>query len=158
MRILARVCFLIFLTSLPGHSAFAQAITQNTQFTFGTLQKPASGSHTFTITTTGTTSGTGTLLFGAVSAGSYQITRGSLGSSTITLDIQNVSTGSAAATLSNFTGRWRNTNISSFPRSGLTRPATGAGSTLLLGATLTYTSAVTPGSLTATFDIVLTQP
>lgn len=143
--------------SLAAPVAHAQALTQNTQLAFGALQKPSSGSKTFTVTRTGATSGTGTKLYGTTTAGSYRITRGSLPTGTVTIDIQNASTGSAAVTLGTFTGKWGNTNIASFPRSGLTRP-TVAGTILLIGATLTYTSAVSTGSLSPTFDIVLTQP
>lgn len=139
-------------------SVCAQSITENTQLDFGTLAKPAAGSETFTITTSNTTSGTGTLLFGTSSRGSYQITRGAFSSSPVELDIQNVNTGSAALTLDGFTGSWGGTTINSFPASGLTAPNTGIGTTLLLGATATYTSAITNGTLTPTFDIVLTQP
>lgn len=144
--------------SLAAPVARAQALTQNAQLAFGPLQKPSSGSQTFTISTAGATSGTGTRLYGTSSAGSYNITRGSLGRGTITLDIQNISTGSAAVTLGSFTGKWGNTTVASFPTSGLARPGGGGGTTLLLGATLTYTSAVSTGSLSPTFDIVLTQP
>lgn len=144
--------------SLAAPVAHAQALTQNTQLAFGALQKPSSGSQTFTVTRTGSTSGTGTKLYGTTAAGSYTITRGSLPSGTITIDIQNASTGSAAVTLGSFTGKWANTNIASFPKSGLSRPNRGTGTVLLLGATLTYTSAVSTGSLSPTFDIVLTQP
>lgn len=144
--------------SLASPVAHAQALTQNTQLVFGALQKPSSGSQTFTVSTAGATSGTGTRLYGTSSAGSYNITRGSLGNGTITLNIQNISTGSAAVTLGSFTGKWGNTTVASFPTSGLTRPGGGAGTVLLLGATLTYTSAVSAGSLSPTFDIVLTQP
>lgn len=155
-----RFLVILLLTGLSVvGAAHAQTITQSTQLNFATLTKPSSGSQNLTVSTSNGVSGTGTVLIGTPVAGVYQITRGSLGNSTITLDIQNISSGSAYVTLSAFTGLWGNTTLNSFPASGLTRPRGGAGTTLKVGATVTYTSSVPAGTvITPSFDIVLTQP
>lgn len=154
-----RIPLILLLMGLAT-TAHAQSISQTTQLNFATLTKPSSGSQNLTVSTSNGVSGTGTVLIGTPVAGVYQITRGSLGTGTITIDIQNINSGSAAVTLNSFKGLWgNNTTINSFPTSGLTRPAGGGGTTLKLGATVTYTSSVPAGTvITPSFDIVLTQP
>ncbi len=108
--------------SLAAPVAHAQALTQNTQLAFGALQKPSSGSKTFTVTRTGATSGTGTKLYGTTSAGSYRITRGSLPTVILRIIIKNASPGMLEVTLGKFRGKWGNPKFPSFPRTGLPGP------------------------------------
>jgi hypothetical protein len=156
---LAAVQLLLLALIWPATAlrATAQVLTEVTQLNFGALEIPAAGSVTATLSVTGAFSGTATQLYGTVSGGRYTITRGTLGTGTITLDIQNVSTGNAAVTLTDFTGRWGTTPIASFPQSGLGRPSVG-GTTLRIGATLTFDSSVNPSTINPSFDIVMTQP
>jgi hypothetical protein len=161
MRLVKALVFLaawVTILNVAPSSALAQSLTQTRQFTFAGMQIPAAGSVQATLSATGAYSGTAVRLYGTRTSGAYRITRGTLGTSTITLNVTNAVSGNPNVTLSNFTGRWGTTNIATFPRSGLTRPATGAGTILQVGGRLTYNSSVTPGPLTITFDIVLTQP
>jgi hypothetical protein len=151
------VCVFAFFLYFPT-TINAQTITQTTQLQFGQLAKPASGSHNFTLNTTNGTSGTGVLLSGTPLSGVYQITRGSFGPGTVTINVNNINSGNANLTLGSFTGDWGGTAIASFPRSGLSRPAGGPGTTLRLGATVTYTSSIPVGTITPSFDIVIVQP
>lgn len=160
-KFLALAAFQLLLQPILGWALIgtvsAQTLSETNQLAFGALEIPAAGSVTATLSATGTYSGTAVRLYGTTSRGRYSITRGTLGTGTITLDIQNISTGNPNVTLSNFTGRWGATNIATFPRSGLARPAI-AGTVLQLGATLTFNNSVSVTALTPSFDIVLTQP
>lgn len=143
-------------TALAAESC---TITENTTLAFGGLQKPGSGSETYTIPADGgSPTGTGTLLYGTPIRGKYTLKKtGSGGGFTsITIDIQNVSTGNANVTLGSFTGDYNGSAVASFPATGLAKPATGAGTTHYLGATATYNSSAPVGSLTPSFDIVVT--
>jgi hypothetical protein len=157
--------FLFAIAALGGASLVSPAfcaetvtITEVQQLKFATLAKPSSGSQAKTVPRDGSSpTGTGTILFGTWSRGQYTIKRGGSGSSSsCTIDIQNISSGNANLTIGTFLGNYNGSNVNSFPASGLARPATGAGTTLYLGATATYTSAVSIGTLTPSFDIVVT--
>ncbi len=133
-------------------------ITEQAQLDFAQLERPASGSQRITIDpTTGTYSGTGVVQIGTPARGQYKIKRtGGGGTTSCTIDIQNISSGNAAVTIDRFKGDYGGTFINSFPQSGLPRPGTGGGTTLYLGARATYTSSVPVGTLTPSFDIVVT--
>ena len=155
---LAAVLFYVGMTA-PALAVESCTITEVTQVKFGTLQKPSSGSQTFIVRADGTApGGTGTLLYGTSARGQYTLKKTGSGGgfTTVTIDIQNISTGNANVSLSAFTGVYGGTTISSFPKSGLAKPASGGGTTLYLGSTATYNSSVPTGSLTPSFDIVVT--
>jgi hypothetical protein len=142
----------------PARAVESCTITTNAALTFGTLGNPASGSNTYTISASGAAaSGTGTLLYGTTSRGQYTLKKTGNGGnfSTITIDIQNINTGSANVSLGSFRGVYGGAAINSFPASGLAKPGTGQGTTLYLGATATYNSSVGAGSMTPSFDIVV---
>ena len=133
-----------------------------TAMSFGVLEKPASGSRTFTVATNGATSGTGTLLSGVASNAQVQLRRafGDSSNNSMQLSITGVATGHAALTLGSFTGMYGATTITSFPAT-VARPANNAAGTILrIGATLTYTSASPEEAAprTMTFDIVAVYP
>lgn len=159
VRFLAAVAlFLCLLQPYAAHAVEDCTISENVAFEFATLEKP-SGSKTYVIDASGgADSGTGTLLYGATARGSYKLKKsgGGGGFTSVTIDIQNVSTGNANLTLTNFTGNYGGTAIASFPAAGLPKPASGGGTTLYLGATATYNGSVPIGALTPTFDIVVT--
>lgn len=125
---------------------------------FARLDRPASGNQTIIINpTTGGYSGSGSVQSGTPSRGQYRVELSGSGSTTsATIDIQNVITGSSEVTLNNFTGDYGGSFINSFPAAGLAKPATSPGTTLYLGATAQYTSAIPEGVLTPSFDIVVT--
>lgn len=152
------IAFSVAFFCVFAHVAYAAAnlgfIGSPTNLNFGTLQKPASGSRTFTVSTSGGTSGTGTLLGGTPSNAQVTLRRTGSPAGTISLSISNINTGSAALTLGSFTGLYGSTSISSFPRGALADPGTGGGTVLKIGATATYTSSIGQTSYTPTFDIV----
>lgn len=117
---------LVYLaTGSAGLAIESCTITEVTPLTFGTLQKPASGSQTFTIRANGLgPTGTGTLLYGTTSRGEYTLRRTGVGGgfTSVTIDIQNISSGDPNLTLSTFTGRYGLNPIASFPEAGLNPP------------------------------------
>ena len=152
-------CFaLIFFQINAAHAQETITITEITQLDFSKLDIPASGSQTIIINpSSGGYSGSGTVQSGSPARGEYKIILSGTGSSTsITIDIQNISSGSAQLTVDQFTGDYGGTFINSFPRSGLTKPVTSPGTTLYLGATAQYSSGVSEGNLVPSFDIVVT--
>lgn len=159
MQLRFLVLLLVLAPCLLPWSAGAQTleIDQSEQMNFGALEKPASGSQTFTIAPGGSVSGSGTLLYGSTSRGSYAIrnTGGGPPTSTISIDITNVNPNTSNLTLDSFTGRYNSIDISSFPAAGMAAPGAGASITLYLGATLTYSSAIAVGSPVPSFDIVV---
>ncbi len=114
---------------------------------------PSSGSHTFTVSTSGGTSGSGVSLGGTIGNAQVNIKRTGNPPGTISLNILNVNTGNANLTLTSFTGLYGATSIASFPRGALADPGTGGGTVLKIGATATYNSSVPTAALTPTFDI-----
>lgn len=157
MRKYLTTLFLILAATFVSLSAYAATLSFSgspTNLQFGTLQIPSSGSHTFTVSATGGTSGTGTLVSGTPSNAQVRLKRTGRPAGTISIDIQNINTGNPNLTLSAFTGRYGTTNISSFPVGGLSDPGTGSGTALKIGATATYNSSISSGALTPTFDVV----
>ncbi len=135
-------------------------VNLTTQLKFPTLTIPA-GSTTYTISgTDGATSGTGTIVYGAAGTrGQYLVRRtsGTNGScANIIIDVTNVVTGNPNLTLTGFTGRYNNANLTGNPPWTVTALPTNAGRTLFLGATATYNGSIPAGGLTPTFNITLT--
>lgn len=151
----------VFFVLASFHPVKAQTITitEQTQLNFTILEKPASGSKNITINaTTNGVSGTGTVLIGTPTRGQYSVKCTGAGCNpSATIDINNINSGNANLTISNFTGDYDGSALASFPQSGLAKP-TGGGKTLYLGATATYNSSVPVGTLTPSFDIVVTIP
>ena len=155
--------FFVFAVAVPviGQAApppESVAITEKDQLDFAQLSIPTAGSENIIINpTTGGFSGTGSVQIGTPTRGKYKLRLSGSGSSTsATIDIQNISSGSSAVTISNFTGYYGGSSIGSLPQSGLSKPLIGVGTTLYLGATATYTSSVPATTLVPTFDIVVT--
>ena len=139
------------LAALPASAACNLTATQTGTLDWGTLGKPASGSQTFDITAADATSGTGSWLYGTTPVhGSFKI-QGHGSCSTITITISNAG-GAAGVTLSNFHLNYNGVNIAN-GQSGLA-----LGKTLKIGATATYTSAVTTGLSNPTFNVVVSSP
>ena len=129
---------------------------QTKQLNLATLQIPAASS-TFTVAATaaGTTSGTGTKLYGTAASGQFSISQGSssqTGCTTVTINVTGTSCGATGCSLGSWAGKWGATVLSgSPPWTGLAMP--GAGRTLILGTTATYTSAVSAGTYVPAFTI-----
>lgn len=141
------------LVTLPFLSCAAVTVIETSQLSFGMLEIPVSGVADITIDQdSGMATGSGLLLQGSSSRGQYLLSS-TESSGVMTIDIQNVSTGSSALTLSQFKGRYGNQPINNFPASSLAAPNTGT--TLNVGAKLTYSSAVLEQSYNMHFDIVV---
>jgi hypothetical protein len=158
---LAILCLisLFFCAAIPAFAApptcsSVPAVSQTSQLNLGTLQIPST-SATFTVNSSGATSGTGTLLYGTVSNGGFSISKGSSNQShcsTITINVTGTSCGVSGCTLGSWTGKYGSTTLSgSPPWTGLALP--GNGTNLLLGATATYNSTVRAGNYTPAFTI-----
>ena len=151
--------FVFCMVTIPVAAFAAESvqITEQTEMNFAQVEIPTSGSKTIIINaSTGAYSGTGTVQTGTPARGQYKLRLSGSGSSTSsTIDVQNISSGNAAVTISTFTGNYNGAAIS-IPQSGLTKPAGGGGTTLYLGATATYTSSVPVGAITPSFDVVVT--
>ena len=151
--LLLAVLFLFF----NGRICFAAntyTVVQNTQLQFGTMQIPG-GSVTDIISTAGGQSGTGTLLYGTVSAGDYTITCAGACNKTMNLSISATGGCTGMTGLSAWQGNYNNGAITgALPFSGLA--GTGGGAVdLKLGATASYDSSVYRGYCSAWFDIII---
>ncbi|GEM_PF-2163515 len=145
----------IFAFIAPARADVTISISDVTQMDWGTVQIPASGSEYISISPANSgISGTGTVLFGFPSRGVYSLKSSGEGETAITIDISNVSTGSSNLTIDNFTGIYSSYTINSFPSASLPLPST-SGTNLYLGARETVNAAMTPTTLTPTFDIVV---
>ncbi|HVY12527.1 MAG TPA: DUF4402 domain-containing protein, partial [Alphaproteobacteria bacterium] len=128
---------------------------------WGTVGIPPSGSASIAISPgSGATSGSGKIIYGTPSRGKYLIRLsggghgGHFSQNTISLDIDDVRTGSRHFSIQNFKGIYGSYLIPSFPSPTLPSPAQGQGSPLYLGATLTVDQAVREGDYSPSFDII----
>jgi hypothetical protein len=131
------------MVSLLATAAHAQVInaTQGAPMDFATLEIPASGSRFITVSASGSVSGTGSIIMGAVSRAQFRLTRrGGSGGNRMTLHVYS-SGAPSGLTLGNFTGIYDGDAISKFPAGNLKMPNS-SGRDLFLGATLTYNTAV----------------
>lgn len=130
-------------------------VTQTTQLGFGVLQIPAS-SQTFSVATTGATSGTGTQIYGVTAPGVYSIKcQSGGGCASIDIDVRASALNCTGITgMGPFTINYNNEYIGAVPKTGLSNPS--SGKTLTVGSTLTYTAAVGANACQPTVDIVVT--
>jgi hypothetical protein len=148
-----RKLFIIITFFFASPSYATVTINEDASLSFGTLEIPNSTKNIIIDRDGGMPTGTATLLIdNTTSRGEYTLT-GSDFHPSISIDIQNVSTGSPELTLNNFKGKYGAVNIDSFPVGGLTLP--GLGTTLYLGATLEFTSQVNVQSYNMSFDLVV---
>jgi hypothetical protein len=144
-----------FLAASPVMAKVNISISETTRMNWGTVGIPSSGSQYLTLSPSNSSvTGTGHVLLGTPSRGVYNIRGVGGGSTSITIDISNVSTGSSYLTLDSFTGIYSSVNINSFPSPTLPLPSP-SGTPLYLGARATMTSSLSPGALHPTFDVVV---
>ena len=145
--------FLFFLAMYPLAAFATVTISPITELFFGTLETPTIASSDITLDRD-TVSGTGSMIVihPTYSRGEYLLTS-TENSGTVTIDIQNINTGSSALVLSNFKGRYGGQAIDSFPASGLSAPNNGT--TLYLGAKLTATPPIQESNPVMSFTIVV---
>jgi hypothetical protein len=158
-RWLTTLLLAVLFFSIHGRICFAAntyTVVQNTQLQFGTMQIPG-GSVTDIISTAGGQSGTGTLLYGTVSAGDYTIkcTSGTC-TATLTISISSGSLCTGLTSLGTWQGKYNSGSSLALPLSGLVNPGAG-GLDFKVGTTATYTSSVSAGSCVPTFTINLTD-
>jgi hypothetical protein len=104
---------------------------------------------------TGVTSGTGNYIAGAEHRAQFSITNTDVVGITITLEITNVNTGSAALEFDSFTGKFGTTDISAFPATALSMNASQT-KTFYLGGRLRYNASITEGAHAPSYDIEIT--
>ena len=124
---IARVALLCaFGLPLAAYAEDTVTITESTRMDFGTIAIPASGSQYLTLNPINSSiSGTGDKLFGIANRGTYSLKSSGNTSTSITIDVMNVSTNSASVTLDNFTGIYDGGAIANFPSSPLSPAASG---------------------------------
>ena len=148
----------IFGIVFPSLAQASVYITEIDRLNFALLEIPSGGSkHRIIIPASGGAHhGNGVVLMGMPRRGEYFITSpfDSDARRTISIDIQNISTGSPALKLRKFKGIYGSRNIESFPAWGLSNPGKG-GKTLYLGASLVYKSAVEERVYHPSFDIII---
>jgi hypothetical protein len=154
-KILLMAASLWFALSHNAQAACNLTATQTSALSYGTWQQPSSGSQTADVTTADAVSGTGTKLYGTTVHGVFSLTSNNAQcTGTLTINLTDTA-GVAGITLSNFHLVYNGGSIAN-GATGLVLP-TSAGKTLLVGATITYTSAVTVGAKSPTFNIQMTD-
>lgn len=130
-------------------------ITEVERMNWGTIAIPASGTQYVELSPVNqTVKGTGTVLFGMPRRGVYKLSSAGDECAAVTIDIANVSTGSANLKLDHFQGVYSSIHIKDFPSPTLPTPTKDSGGTLLyLGARATVGSAMAANNLLPTFDI-----
>lgn len=146
------IALLLRLVTLASDSTATITIAEIVPMSFGVLTIPVSSSYVIVSENGAALSGNAIVINDTSSRGQYTVT-GTV-SQTISIDIQNISTGSSALTLDSFKGVLAGQAISSFPITTLSLPAN-VGQTLYLGARLQFTPAVTEQTYTMTFDLVI---
>jgi hypothetical protein len=156
-RWLTTLLLAVLFSCIHGRMCFAAdtyTVTQNQQLNFGILQKPSSGSQTWTISTTGSTSGTGTLLYGVPGNGDYTIKCTGTCTSTISISLGTFvacsGTFLSAGNINYNNGEYNGAT----PASGVSNPGTG-GKDLKFGVTSTYNASVGAGNCPVTFSIIV---
>jgi hypothetical protein len=138
----------LLLWDAPARAACHLTATPSATLAFGTWLQP-SGTSTAIVSTGGATSGTGTFLYGTAAAAKYAFSgNGNCGTLTITVSNGGGATG---VTLGSFNLLWNGATIAN-GASGLALPGT-----LTIGATATYTSAVTIGAEAPAVSIAFTS-
>ena len=146
---IAAVFFCLFVTPRPSFAATCNlSATSPTDLDFGGLQKPSS-TKTFAVNLSDVTSGTGTLLYGSPSHGKYNIKdNNACGGTTICITVTDTG-GATGVTLGSWILNYNGASITN-GQCGLANPAT---TPLLIGATATFTSGVSIGAQSPTFNI-----
>jgi hypothetical protein len=147
------LCAMLLMLAFPLAVQASLTITELRPLSFGTLLLPG-GSRTITVDCNGgAPSGSAEIVGSDASRGEYMIS-GDQGQS-VTIDIDNISTGNGALTLTknSFKGRYAGNAISSFPQSSLPDPA--QGTPLYLGATLEVSSGLSEQSYHLYYDIII---
>jgi hypothetical protein len=152
LNIVQRLFFIISIfLAYPSYATIT--LTEDTALSFGLLEIPNATKNIIIDRDGGMPTGTANILIdNSTSRGVYTLT-GSDAHPSISIDIQNISTGSSELTLNNFKGKYGAVNIDSFPVGGLTLP--GTGTILYLGATLEFTSQVNSQTYNMSFDLVV---
>lgn len=148
--------------SLCSGCSYAQTVSMTIvqDLSFPTIAIPQSGSTSLAVSSlNSSTSGTATVLYGTASRAQFDLSMSEEGGPAvaISVDISGVTVSDPNVTLTNFTGLYGTTQISSFPSSTLQLPSvTPAFTPLYVGATITANHSVTPSTCTASYVVTLT--
>lgn len=154
IAVLSTIQSAFFALSLPTTSHAFLTLTETTPLSFGILATPTrSNSRIIVNRDGGAPTGTAIIISDTTNRGEYLI-RSFFNTQKISLDIQNINTGSSALTLDQFKGRYGTKAINSFPKGRLDNPGS-SGTPLYLGARLQFTNAVQEQTYNMTFDIVV---
>lgn len=152
----ALLCLFLLAVSLGARADDTVTISETTRMNFGTIAIPASGTQYLALSPSNSAlTGSGDKLFGIPSRGAYRLVGSGTGLASITIDVMNVASNSAALTLDDFKGVYNGNAMANLPSSPQSFPAA-SGTLLYLGARETVSAAMTAGALTPTFDIVVT--
>jgi hypothetical protein len=158
LKILLLAVLFCFVQGRTCFAAYSYTIVQNQQLAFGTLQVPSSGSQTWTVSTAGSTSGTGTLLYGFPANGDYTIKCVGISCSNFPAPVPTINASltagcSGLSSLGSWQGNYNNgAQTGALPLNNVAFPGAG-GLDFKLGATATYTSAVSSANCSNTFNI-----
>ena len=130
-------------------------LSETTQLDYGAVVEPTSGSVTWTVDTNDVASGTATQFSGPTFSGEYVVTKGPGPNNPIDIDVTASGSPPPGITIGSFTATYQGSPIT-LPAFDL-NPPTGQGSVLRVGATLTITSAVTPGTKLPGFAISIVK-
>lgn len=147
----AGLALAVFLMPVKAQAACTVTVASGTSINFGTWQQVSSGSQTADVTTADVRSGTGTYLYGTTVHGTLTLTNNPQCSGTLTITAADGG-GVSGITLSNFHLNYNGAAITN-GQSGLALGGNGAGKTLLVGATATFSSAVPIGTASPTLQI-----
>jgi hypothetical protein len=149
----------VFLPSAWAACVATCAVTEAAKMDFATVEKPSSGSVTYTIAAdTGATSGTAVVLYGTAARGAYTATRTGVttGCTGTTFTVNNANTGDAGITLGTFKVSYNGGGQRASPSTlAGTYPAT-TGTVFRIGGTATYTSSANTGAITPSLDVTCT--
>lgn len=151
------ILILVFLSVIPAAKASPLYISEVSRLDFAVLEIPSRGRRQhIEIPPDGRGyKGNGEVLSGMPQRGEYFITGPfTEHPQTISINIENVVTGSSELQLDKFKGIYDNRHIGNFPVWGLPSPGAG-GKTLFLGARLEYTSNIAEGTYHPSYNIVI---
>jgi len=149
----------VLFSCIHGRVCFAAAtytVTQLSELTFGTLQIP-SGPEVNTISTAGALTGSGTLLYGTVSAGDFTIKCTGICTGTLTISVATSTLCTGVNAMGLYQGNYNHgVRTGALPFGGLANPGA-AGLDFKLGASVDYNGSVSAGSCPASFTIAISD-
>jgi hypothetical protein len=133
------------------------SVTETARLDFATLQRPSSGTASYTVPTDGgAANGTATVLYGTAARGQYRVnvSGNTRHCSRIVYDAQTAGSGNAGITIGKWKGSLAGKNFSlPYSPEACTPPGN---STLYIGATATISSSAAKGSFSPAYNVTCT--